>query len=221
MSAVVSLQLFQDSQHNGFNMKLQMSAKNNDLAVTTQQFRSKMTEQKCTNNNRSHGGGRGSGRGSGRSHGGGRGASRSNGASECAADNNNTNNDAKKWEFAPHSMGKPQKVTCDSVKDHVALMMQKTHQNGDNTAEALRNDKDVVPGAEPTRQTVKCTAENTKTEEAEANSQVEQQGCDLEHKEELMLHNAEKESHEDNKAKACALMFSCCNKTMQNRIEEM
>jgi len=71
------------------------------------------------------------------------------------------------------------------------------------------------------RQTVKCTAENTKTEEAEANSQVEQQGCDLEHKEELMLHNAEKESHEDNKAKACALMFSCCNKTMQNRIEEM
>jgi len=43
----------------------------------------------------------------------------------------------------------------------------------------------------------------------------------LEHKEELKLHNAEKESHEDNKAKACALMFSCCNKTMQNRIEEM
>jgi len=39
VSAVVSLQLFQDSQHNGFNTKLQMSALINDLAVTTWQFK--------------------------------------------------------------------------------------------------------------------------------------------------------------------------------------
>ena len=41
VSTVVSLQLFQDSQHNSFNMKLQMSAWNNDLTVTTQQFKTK------------------------------------------------------------------------------------------------------------------------------------------------------------------------------------
>ena len=41
VSTVVSLQSFEDSQHNSFNMKSQMSAQNNDLAVTTQQFKIK------------------------------------------------------------------------------------------------------------------------------------------------------------------------------------
>ena len=160
----------------------------NDLTVTTQQFRSKMTGRTHTNNNRSCGGGRGSGRGSGRSHGGGRGASRSNNSNS-----NNTNNDTKKWEFAPHSVGKPQKATCDSVKDHIVLMTQKTCWNGNDMAEALRNNKDVVPGNKPTRQTVKHAADNAETEKDKANLQVEQQGFDSEHKEELKLCNARKE----------------------------
>ena len=141
----------------------------------------------------------------GRSHGGGRGVLRSNGTSKHAADNDDTNDDAKKWEFAPHSVGKPQKATCGSVKDHIVSMMQKTCWNGNDMAEALRTNNDVVPGNKPTRQTVKHAAKNTKTQEDTANlQQVEQQGFDSEHKEELKSCNAGKELHEDNKAKAHA-----------------
>ena len=134
---------------------------------------------------------------------------------------NNTNSETKKLEFAPHSVGKPQKIACDSMKDHVVLLTQKTYRNGNDAAEALRTGNDAVPGSKPRRRAVQHAADNAKTEEDKANLQVMQQGFDLEHKEELRLCNARKEQCEDNKVKAYALMFSCCNKTMQNRIEEM
>ena len=50
--------------------------------------------------------------------------------------------------------------------------------------------------------------------------QMEQSGFDLEHKEELRMYNTRVEVYKENEVTACALTFGCCNKTMQNCIEE-
>ena len=77
-----------------------------------------------------------------------------------------------------------------------------------------------MPGVEPTRQTVKTTTEEAKDEAANLLKALEQQGCNLKHKEELQDCNERRKKHKENKPKACALTFGCCNKKMQARIKE-
>ena len=57
--------------------------------------------------------------------------------------------------FAPHAPGKPQKVTYDSLKDHMLLQIQKSFKNGQDVADALRSSADAEPGAKPATLQVK------------------------------------------------------------------
>ena len=73
-------------------------------------------------------------------------------------------------------------------------------------AEALCSGADAAPEAKPTRSMVARTTNNSATEQA---------GHDLDHTEALKAHNANKEQHEVNNVKACALVCSSCNKIMK------
>ena len=93
-------------------------------------------------------GGRGSGGRSGRGGYGGRGSSgRGNFRRN---DTGNTPENIKK-EFTPHQVGKQQKITYDSMKEHVIMTAQRNCKNGGDLAAALRNGVDDTPGAEPVR----------------------------------------------------------------------
>ena len=128
------------------------------------------------------------------------------------------NNDEMK--FTPHYPGKPQKITYDTLKDHIIIQIQKTFKNGQDIADLLRTETDKIPGTVPTRNTVTFTADEAKDDQARLNKQIEQGGYDLEYKEALRAYNMRKEIYEDNKSKAYAYIFTYCNRTMQNRIKE-
>ena len=87
--------------------------------------------------------------------------------------------------FAPKQPGKVHSIACDQSKDHLILQTQWTCDHGLDMANSLRQLKDQAPGAEPTRQTVKTTAEEAKDEAAKFLKTLEQQGHDLKCKEEL------------------------------------
>ena len=87
--------------------------------------------------------------------------------------------------FAPKQPGKAHSVTCNQLKDHLILQMQRTCDHGLDIADSLRQLKDQALGVEPTRQTVKMTAEEPKDEAAKFLKALEQQGHNLKLKEEL------------------------------------
>ena len=107
--------------------------------------------------------------------------------SESSNNSNNVSSQKKMAEqrFAPKMPGKVHSVTCDQSKEHITLQMQRTHDHGLDMADSLRQLKDHAPGVEPTRQTVKTTAEEAKDEAAKFLKTLEQQGQDLKCKEEL------------------------------------
>ena len=87
--------------------------------------------------------------------------------------------------FSSKQPGKVHSVACDQLKDHLVLQMQWTCDHRLDTANSLSQSKDQGPGVEPTRQTVKMTAEEAKDEAAKFLKTLEQQGHDPKHKEEL------------------------------------
>ena len=81
-----------------------------------------------------HGSGRG-GRGSGgRSGRGGYGGRESSGRGNFRRNNSGGASENIKKEFAPHQVGKQQKITYDSMKEHVIMTVQKNHKNGGDLA---------------------------------------------------------------------------------------
>ena len=101
--------------------------------------------------------------------------------------------------FAPHAPGKPQKVTYDSLKDHILLQIQKSFKNGQDIADALRTLVDAEPGAKPSRRMVTIDANDVASEEKKSMKQMEQSGNDLEHKEEVRMHNSRVEAYKENR----------------------
>ena len=174
----------------------------------------------------------GEGRSSDANQGNASGATRSSGSGPCkfrkkpsseSSNNGNSVSSQKKMakqRFAPKMPGKVQSVTCDQSKEHIVLQTQRTCDHGLDIANSLRQLKDQAPGVEPTRQTVKMTAEEAKDEAAKLLKTLEQQGYDLKHKEELRDHNERRKKCKENEPKACALTFGYCNKKMQARVEE-
>ena len=112
-------------------------------------------------------------------------------------------------------------MTFDAMEDCASIETQPTFEKGGNLAKALCEGVDQAPATKPTRQTVGCTAENTKTEADKATLQLEQDGCDSDHQDELRNCNSQVETCEENKAKACACIHSSCSKVMKNRTKEM
>ena len=140
--------------------------------------------------------------------------------------NRNSNSNNSKLEFTPHYSGKQQVVTYDTVKDHIIQLIQKNYKFGIDIVKAIRNDKyEVHPGGtQPTRQLATLTTSGgtttTPTEAEIAAMKIEQDGFDILYREEIKEYNIRKVIYEDNKIKAYGLIFSHCNKVMQNRIEE-
>ena len=86
--------------------------------------------------------GRGAGRGRGRRTGRqGRGFSNRNKRNSYS--NNNYNNNTTTLKFFPHSAGKQQSVTYDSVKEHIIKQIQKTFTYGQDIATTL-NDLQLI-----------------------------------------------------------------------------
>jgi len=148
----------------------------------------------------------------------GRGRFNNNGRSN----NNFTNNkggrgmarksDHQEMKFTPFYAGKQQGATFDTVRDYLFLQMQKTFRDGKDIVQSLRDNTDDFGGADPVR-LVSGEADATK-------NKVEQDGFDIDYKEERRTYNNKKDIFESNKIKAYALIFENCNKTMQSRIEE-
>ena len=123
--------------------------------------------------------------------------------------------------FAPHSAGKPQRMTHDAMKDCIMLKIQKEFKDGNDTAKAVINGDDNTPGTEPERTEVEHAATDSAEPHMTKNPEVEQAGCDLLHTEEIREHNERKKSFANNMIKAHELTCSLCIKTMQSRIDEM
>ena len=163
--------------------------------------------------------GRGSGGGSGRGGYGGRGSS---GRGNFRRNNTGGTSENIKKEFAPHQAGKQQKIAYDSMKEHVAMSMQKNHKNGGDLATALRDGVDDAPGTEPVRTLETHTETNARTEIDRANIAAKQAGHDLKFSEEHREHKDRKNQYDENKKKAFAWMHeSLCDKAMKSRLEEM
>ena len=106
-----------------------------------------------------------------------------------------------------------QSVTHDTVKDHVVQCVQKMHKNGIDIAKSLKKEEMKDLSILVPRRKVSVASD--------ASRQVEQDGFDIVHKVEAQEHLKRVQQLEENKTKACALIFSTyCNRVMQSHIEE-
>jgi hypothetical protein len=120
-----------------------------------------------------------------------------------------------KMKFFPHGIGRDQQaVTYGTVKDHIVQYVQKTYRNGQDTAISIRNL--VVMDL-----TLHIPDRRSSTESDTAANLKEQAGMDITYQAKLKRYLDQKDTLEQNLAKAYALIFSTYyNNTMQNRIEE-
>ena len=152
-----------------------------------------------------HRGGRGRGRG--RSRGQGRGFRPS------GSGRNGSNNKAD-IKFYPHSAGRQQTVTYDSVKDHIIQKIRKTYEQGYDVATTLRDlkKKDFNdPTIKPVKQVSAETDETARVQEQDA--------MDILFKSEVDEFVKRKAKYNDNLKKAYADIMGYCSKTIQHRIE--
>ena len=120
-------------------------------------------------------------------------------------------------EFVPHVAGKHQTVTYDTVIEHILQEMQKDLKNGYDTVESLRTGTRKFSLPEPNRQIATArdlseTAESVKQRQDSYNFKF-----NMKYKEWM----SKEDTFKENTYKAYSIIFGYCNKTMQNRIEEM
>ena len=115
--------------------------------------------------------------------------------------------------FSPQISGKIQYETYATVKETIAMHVQKSYKNGLDIAKAIKDMKHVdMTAQEPTRR----ISAKPKTEDAA----IEQAGLDIKYQEELRRHLDRVDGYKENCAKAYSLIFKdYCTKTMQQRIE--
>ena len=147
----------------------------------------------------------------------GRGSGRSGGS----GNNNSKVNRDKEILFTPYYSGKQQYMTYDTVREHIIQDIQKKFKYGSDMVKAIRDDAYTDPGqGKPARQIADLYDERNKRKD-NVLLRIEQDGYDLEYTEDLRNYNARVYTYEENKHRAYALIFGYCNKTMQNRIEEI
>lgn len=131
----------------------------------------------------------------------------------------NNNNNSNELKFTPHYSGKQQMATYDTVKDHIIVQIQKTFKYGMDMAKSLRNSEYVnLREGRPTRMVVTIPKEATEADQMTL--KIEQDGFDIAYQEDLREYNNRVKVFEENKYKAFSVIWSYCNKVMQNRIEE-
>ena len=146
--------------------------------------------------------------GRGRSRYGGRGKGRSN------ANPKKSDNKKPEMKFYPHAVGaQSQSVTFDTAKDYIVQNVQKTCDHGIDIAELLEKEEMKDLSVLVPRRKVSVASD--------ASRQVEQDGFDIVHKVEVQEHLKRVQQLEENKTKACALIFSMyCNRVIQPCIKE-
>ena len=157
------------------------------------------------NNNRSNNNyNRGSGRGSGQSN-----RRFNRGRNFNRGNENHGNSQSSEMKFIPHYTGKQQMVTYDSVKDHIVQQIQKSFKYGNDIAQAIRDMvyEDDLGGGRPTRQTVTVPIDKDTRESLHMKLQIEQEGYDIEYKEELRKYNIRQDVYKENKVKAYVLIL--------------
>ena len=118
-------------------------------------------------------------------------------------------------EFTPHTAGKHQSVTCDTVKEHMLQELQKELRRGHDSVTRLR--AGVNPGVSMIKPERKIEEKGSQTSEEQ---KMKQEGHDTEWQTERKEFGARKNTHDENAFEACAMTFGHCNETMQSRIEE-
>ena len=154
--------------------------------------------------------GRGAGRGRGRRTGRqGRGFSNRN--KRNSYNNNNYNNNTSTLKFFPHSAGKQQSVTYDSVKEHIIKQVQKTFTYGQDIATTL-NDLQLIDLGQykPTKMISQETDSDLK--------KIEQEENDMIYHEEVKEFVKRKNALNINLGKAYAFIITYCNRTIEQRI---
>ena len=154
------------------------------------------------------------GRGRGRTSGRGRGRSRRQGRSFNSSRNTNRFNNntiTTAYKFYPHTAGKQQSITYDTVKEHIIKQIQKTYQHGQDIATTLTDLKIInLNQFKPVRIVSQNTNNEIKKQEQEEN--------DIIYQEEVKEFVKRKNTLQSNLGKAYALILTYCNKTMENRI---
>ena len=154
------------------------------------------------------------GRGRGRNNSSrGRGRGRNHGRNFNGNKNSNSygNSNTIIYKFYPHTAGKQQSVTYDSVKDHIIKQIQKAYHYGQDIATTLVDLKLMdLNQYKPTRMVSQETDEQIR--------KLEQGENDIIYQEEVKEFVKRKNTLQTNLGKAYALILTYCNKTMENRI---
>ena len=128
--------------------------------------------------------GRGSYRGSRGGRGSGRSSGRSNSSNYRGSRSSNSSSSKvlkREMKFSPQTTGKTQYETYATVKETIAMHVQKSYKNGLDIAKAIKDMKHVdMTAQEPTRR----ISAKPKTEDAA----IEQAGLDIKYQEELRRH---------------------------------
>ena len=148
----------------------------------------------------------------------GKGSSRSNTRNSTES---TTYNKEKKMEFTPHTAGRHQTVTYDTVKEYILQEIQKELQNGSNLSVNLRKGTDVgIPIMAPIRHIFKKVKKEDGSMPEDIEIKIDQEGHDMEYTIDLKEFKTRQNTYDENKFKAYTRIFGYCNKIMQNRIEE-
>jgi len=102
------------------------------------------------------------------------------------------NSQSGEIKFVPHYTGKQQVATYDTVKDHIVQQIQRNFKYGNDMAMAIRNmkyDDTNLGGGKPTRQVVEIPDDVDTRNASHMSLQIEQEGFDIEYKEELRKYN--------------------------------
>jgi hypothetical protein len=141
-----------------------------------------------------------------------------NGGNGSGKTNTRTNTPEKKiavMEFTPHTAGRHQLVTYDTVKEYILQEMQKDLRHGYDIVKCLREGINVgIPILKPIR-IIEELGEQSAEEQ-----KIQQEGHDMEWQIERKEYSVRKNVYEENIFKAYAIIFGYCNKAMQTRIEE-
>ena len=120
-------------------------------------------------------------------------------------------------EFAPHTAGKHQTVTHDTAKEHILQEMQKDLKHGYDTVESPRMGTAKFSEPKPNRQ-IATKMDTTKAPEA---IEQRQDSFNFEFNIKFKEWVNKEATFKENVHKAYSMTFGHCNKTMQNRMEEM
>jgi hypothetical protein len=124
------------------------------------------------------------------------------------------NSQNKEIKFSPHTQGKAQCATYNTVKDAIIQYIQKTYKDGNDVAQSLKEAKSIDLAKEKPVRLISTLDDATK-------AAIEQSGMDMEYQEELRRYLDRKDCLRQGLYKVYALIFTnYCTRPMQARIEQ-